>query len=522
MFTTPFKKPSGKSRLPTYTSDDEHSTDGAASVSSSQVSSNYAYSRETCLNLALTGEKLCMQNECIEGIKYFKRAVAVGSDDLTILSAIYSQMGNAYYYLQDYKHALEYHRHDLNLAKKMNDRQSQAKAYGNLANVLKCMATFEEAMICSEKQLEIARFLKNLVIESRALYNLGNIQHSKGKQIMSDRAGVSCLLSSSYYQVDNFSFIDDLTNCFDSAVKYYEENLVLTRRLGDLSGEGRALGQLGNVHYRLGHWEKAVQYHEKRLHVAQRLKDISGERRALANLANAHAGAGRLLKAIEYYMLALKLARKTKEPEAEAQACWSLAAAHSLLDNVELAINYQRRHLSIAQKLKDRVGEAKACAQLAPLHERLGEFDQAKIAARKAKEIAWETGDEQTFAQAREAFNRIVGNTMCDISDLGGGDGDCDVDNLAETLAESIHIKNPDHHSTGIFDHLDTEEFGSQNLGDFGNKMDTSTPINSQYELKKAPIVPKSNSNPISNFITTMKRTISSNLHESWKIVENF
>ena len=111
---------------------------------------------------------------------------------------------------------------------------------------------------------------------------------------------------------------------------------------------------------------------------------------------------------------------------------------------------------------------------------------------------------------------------MCDISDLGGGDGDCDVDNLAETLAESIHIKNPDHHSTGIFDHLDTEEFGSQNLGDFGNKMDTSTPINSQYELKKAPIVPKSNSNPISNFITTMKRTISSNLHESWKSVENF
>lgn len=31
---------------------------------------------------------------------------------------------------------------------------------------------------------------------------------------------------------------------------------------------------------------------------------------------------------------------------------------------------------------------------------------------------------------------------------------------------------------------------------------------------KKAPIVPKSNSNPISNFITTMKRTISSNLQE--------
>ncbi len=44
-------------------------------------------------------------------------ALAEGTDDLRTLSAIYSQLGNAYFYLGDYLKALEYHRHDLTLAR---------------------------------------------------------------------------------------------------------------------------------------------------------------------------------------------------------------------------------------------------------------------------------------------------------------------------------------------------------------------------------------------------------------------
>ena len=71
----------------------------------------------TCMELALQGERLCKAGDCRAGVQFFEAAVQAGTDDLKTLSAIYSQLGNAYFYLQDYAKALEYHKHDLNLAR---------------------------------------------------------------------------------------------------------------------------------------------------------------------------------------------------------------------------------------------------------------------------------------------------------------------------------------------------------------------------------------------------------------------
>ena len=69
------------------------------------------------MELALEGERLCKSGDCRTGVRFFEAAVQVGTDDLKTLSAIYSQLGNAYFYLQEYGQALEYHKHDLNLAR---------------------------------------------------------------------------------------------------------------------------------------------------------------------------------------------------------------------------------------------------------------------------------------------------------------------------------------------------------------------------------------------------------------------
>jgi G-protein signaling modulator 2 len=71
----------------------------------------------SCLELALEGERLCKSGDCRAGVRCFESAVQVGTSNLRILSAIYSQLGNAYFYLQEYDQSLEYHRYDLNLAR---------------------------------------------------------------------------------------------------------------------------------------------------------------------------------------------------------------------------------------------------------------------------------------------------------------------------------------------------------------------------------------------------------------------
>ena len=71
----------------------------------------------TCLELALEGERLCKAGDCRAGVAFFEAAIQAGTDDLKTLSAIYSQLGNAYFYLGDYLKAMQYHKHDLTLAR---------------------------------------------------------------------------------------------------------------------------------------------------------------------------------------------------------------------------------------------------------------------------------------------------------------------------------------------------------------------------------------------------------------------
>ena len=69
------------------------------------------------MELALQGECHCRAGDCRKGVYFFEAAIQIGTSNLRTLSVLYNQMGNAYFYLQDYEKALEYHRHDLNLAK---------------------------------------------------------------------------------------------------------------------------------------------------------------------------------------------------------------------------------------------------------------------------------------------------------------------------------------------------------------------------------------------------------------------
>ena len=76
-------------------------------------------------------------------------------------------------------HFLQFHKHDLTLARTMGDRLGEAKASGNLGNTLKVMGKFEEAVICCRKHLDICQEHSDKIGIGRALYNLGNVYHAK-------------------------------------------------------------------------------------------------------------------------------------------------------------------------------------------------------------------------------------------------------------------------------------------------------------------------------------------------------
>uniref|UniRef100_A0A8C2XVE7 G-protein-signaling modulator 2 n=2 Tax=Capra hircus TaxID=9925 RepID=A0A8C2XVE7_CAPHI len=305
----------------------------------------------SCLELALEGERLCKSGDCRAGVSFFEAAVQVGTEDLKTLSAIYSQLGNAYFYLHDYAKALEYHHHDLTLARTIGDQLGEAKASGNLGNTLKVLGNFDEAIVCCQRHLDISR-------------DFG----CPGPQ-------------------DVGEFPEEVRNALQAAVDYYEENLSLVTALGDRAAQGRAFGNLGNTHYLLGNFRDAVIAHEQRLLIAKEFGDKAAERRAY--------------KLICFFRKTLLLARQLKDRAIEAQSCYSLGNTYTLLQDYEKAIDYHLKHLTIAQELNDRIGEGRACWSLGNAYTALGNHDQAMHFAEKHLEISREVGDRSGELTAR-------------------------------------------------------------------------------------------------------------------------
>lgn len=360
-----------------------------------------------CLELALEGERLCKAGDCRAGVAFFQAAIQAGTDDLRTLSAIYSQLGNAYFYLGDYVKAMQYHKHDLTLARTMGDKLGEAKSSGNLGNTLKVMGKFDEAMLCCKRHLEISRELKDKLSEGRALYNLGNVYHAKGKHI--GRVG----------QQDPGEFPEDVRSCLEQAVKYYEENLELMRELNERAAQGRACGNLGNTYYLLGNFQQAIHYHEERLKIAREFGDRAAERRANSNLGNSHIFLGEFEAAADHYKRTLVLAQELGDRAVEAQSCYSLGNTYTLLRDYPVAVEYHLRHLIIAQQLMDRVGEGRACWSLGNAHSAMGNHEKALYFASKHLEISKELGDQmgQATAQMNVAdLRKVLGLPSTDLS----------------------------------------------------------------------------------------------------------
>uniref|UniRef100_A0AAQ4QRC8 G protein signaling modulator 2 n=1 Tax=Gasterosteus aculeatus aculeatus TaxID=481459 RepID=A0AAQ4QRC8_GASAC len=342
----------------------------------------------SCLELALEGERLCKVGDYRAGVSFFEAAIQVGTEDLQVLSAIYSQIGNAYFHLHDYAKALEFHRHDLTLTRTVGDLLGEAKASGNLGNTLKVLGRFDEAVVCCQRHLDIARDINDKVGQARALYNFGNVYHAKGKSICWSGA-------------EPGDFPEEVMLALREAAEYYEANLAIVKELGDRAAQGRTYGNLGNTYYLLGNFRKAQSVFAHRLLIAKEFGDRSAERRAYCNLGNAYIFLGEFEVAAEHYKRTLQLARQLKDRAVEAQACYSLGNTYTLLQDYERAIDYHLKHLIIAQDLNDRIGEGRACWSLGNAYTALGNHDQAMHFAEKHLEICKETGDRGGELTAR-------------------------------------------------------------------------------------------------------------------------
>ena len=69
----------------------------------------------------------------------------------------YSNLGNAYYSLGDFKKAIEYHERNLKISREVGDRAGEGRAYCNLGNAYHSIGEFQKAIECHERHLKISK-----------------------------------------------------------------------------------------------------------------------------------------------------------------------------------------------------------------------------------------------------------------------------------------------------------------------------------------------------------------------------
>lgn len=115
------------------------------------------------LGLAIQGERLCKEGRWEEGISCMEDALAASPTDPVALSALYSQLGNAYFYVKQYDRALDVYSRALSNAHRSGERREEAQAAANMTNTLRFVGSYHYAAEFGQLYLDLCRELKDVV-----------------------------------------------------------------------------------------------------------------------------------------------------------------------------------------------------------------------------------------------------------------------------------------------------------------------------------------------------------------------
>lgn len=118
---------------------------------------------DPALELAIRGEHLCKEGQWEAGISYLEEALETSPVDPAALSALYSQLGNAYFYVKRYDRALDVYSRDMANARRAGERKEEAQAAANMTNTLRAMGSYKHAAEVGKLYLDTCRELKDTV-----------------------------------------------------------------------------------------------------------------------------------------------------------------------------------------------------------------------------------------------------------------------------------------------------------------------------------------------------------------------
>jgi CHAT domain-containing protein len=248
-------------------------------------------------------------------------------------------MGEAYYFLANYRDALSALEQSLPLVRKAKQTTKslslEAKITSNMGAVANTQYNNQQALNYYLQAIALYRQLSNRRSEAVCLMNIGNIYTSTGQP--------------------------------EEALQWYERALSIHRELDNKQQEASVLNSRGAAKYFLRQYLQAIEDQKASLELWRKLSNTGKQGWTLTNLAANYIELRKPQVALELLTDALPLIRKGGNTRNEAHALHCMGDSYQLLGQLDKALEYYNQALDLRQTLNEKILDAFTISKIAQI-----------------------------------------------------------------------------------------------------------------------------------------------------------
>jgi tetratricopeptide (TPR) repeat protein len=303
----------------------------------------------------------------------------------------YDLIASLMYEISEFKKAKITYQKSLEIIRNRNDKMKELTCLQRLGSIHISLGEYEDAKRWFKLTIKIAQDTKDKNAESRGVAGLGSVSKSLG-DFHEAKTYYEQSLEMFEDPLDRSKHLHDLgivcrqLGLYEKAIEYFERSISINQLVGDKKGEGRSLGDLGNLFielYRTQNQSKylseAKNHFEASLQIAKAVGDRHGEGVRLANLSSLLHEEGKIEDAHNTLNEAIEIARQIGDRSGEGSRTGNLGYLFFREEHYEDALQYFSNALKIAQELSDRDREARWIQNMGMAYLNLRDFKQARI-----------------------------------------------------------------------------------------------------------------------------------------------
>ncbi|GHM99172.1 hypothetical protein WSM22_06620 [Cytophagales bacterium WSM2-2] len=343
--------------------------------------------------LLARGNANLMKSRYPVSISTYNEALKVQFKKPRLRGELFSKKGIAYWYLGQFKDALNCYDTALQIAQSVSDERFTGNVYNNIAIVYDRMGDYETALTYHLKSLTLREKINDKQGRATSYVNIGLLHQYQGR--------------------------------YAESLVYFRKAKTLEFPSMDFIGRGNILTNLGQTFYHLNMLDSALYYQQESLKVRKSIDNKIGIAACLHRIALIYIKQNKLAAALDNVQQALQLQKMVGDRPGVTVSLITRAEIFSMQKKYNEAINSAERALAISDSIKTLKNRRDALQMLTSLYasqrrfEKAFEFQQQLILARDSfineqrnrdlanMEIRYETSKKEQSIAALQQQSQI-------------------------------------------------------------------------------------------------------------------